>query len=143
MMLRLFDQNKQPVTDLSGYVDGGSGGVYVFKFLLHNDDPTLYYTDLRVEVDGVPEIIDPDELGITVRISSPGEDEFTTVPTEKQWLSKAPHTTLALADVGDSGAANLGWRPVFIRFFVPGLTTPRIFQNIELNLYGVENNVSV
>lgn len=117
---------------LSVTFDGRLGGVKQIKLYVRNDDPTRYYTNIRVvPVDNTssPIINDPDN-GFAWKLSA-GD----TQPTEKDWENIAAANQIQLSDLGaESSPDTSTYLPFWIYIQVPPGMDVQILDHVKLSL---------
>lgn len=111
MGLAFYDSAFAPLTLLRTDHDGNLGGPFETLVYVRNDDAATYYTNLTVTLTDTAL-----SSGWTAKLASGSRQ-----PTEREWDAVQVNQSLALADVGTTGAADTStYFPVWVRVYCPG-----------------------
>jgi hypothetical protein len=128
MSIAFYDDALAPATTFRTSFDGNLGGSAEFQFYLRNDDITRYYTSVTVTLTDAAL-----SSGWTAKLLSGSRR-----PTEREWDNVAVNATLALSDLGTTGAGDTStYLPVWARIYCPGGTPAqeRAEQTLTFSAY--------
>ena len=120
--------------------DGYTGGTDEKLFTLTNQDPSKYYTNIRIKpiIAGMVAGEMFHSSGWSTKVVA-----GSTRPSEEEWDQTNVNEEVQLANIGTSAAADINTLHQFwMRIFCPGGTTSQIFKDVSLEVKYISKEVS-
>ena len=143
MGLALYkEDNAGSLIDSANYLwsahDALNGSWNTLKLWLRNDDATVYFENIEIEVN-IPGVFSPNVSpnGIVYQLF-PGDIE----PTVLEWSRLPYHNTISMSDLGAFGSPDTStYLPFWVRIYQPGNSSVGDVSDASLRVTAIERAV--
>lgn len=122
--------------------DGTNGEVIEKKLFIRADDVNFYYTTVVLTPYPARKVrvgdVQYPEAFVGFKIIS-GDAQ----PSANQWLAVSSGSSVDLADIGDTNAGDISYKPFWIQIEIPPGTRAQTINDIAINVQADENPVGV
>lgn len=110
-------------------VDSSAAAVTTNRLYLYNNDPTVYYSDVRLTVLNIP-------TDWSIKLSNQ-----TQPLTEAEWAAIASGNTITWDTIGDPANADTNYQAFWLRWEVPMGLAPTTNIAVKLYVQYVEHSI--